>query len=1021
MTAALKMYSLRLSKRINFADFLSKVRTERGRRVVAFLILVVVTCLAFFPIFRGHTFVDVSSRQTLMYPWAFKEVDQRPTLHFDQADTFFPWQVFINNTLRAGEFPLWNPYSFGGQPFFANGQNGLLYPPKIILSLIFSPARVHDLLLFLHMLAGGIFMYMLLVESSLSFSASLFGAIAWMLNSFMLSWMALEHFVVIEAGLPLAILLLHRAIANSSWPASICSGVVLALIYLGGNLLFVEIVFAACGTWAAYLMFNQWWDRLRGRAQRMTAKQALRDASIVVVPFIICFGLIAVQLLPSLELVRSIERQPLSYADLIERRIDPFSLIYFFIEPVLEIVTSEGTGVDPYHRLIFLGTLTALLALIGVWQRHRLAAYARWVALFTVLVALGLPVTWVVYNVLPGFGHLKPLGRVLFMFDFAAAILAAFGLELLLARISKLARPPRCQMIKAACVFLITMSVVGQMYHFGKKVIRHQPNKSEYLYPETPLIRALRRDDTARILPIYPFFYGSTAMMFNLQSVGGYDSLVPDRISRLWRVVQGNTPQQAVSIATSYAFVAPFDMQHLRLEMLPRLGVTHLVALPHAALYSWSDKKRDPTGNVKFVYGQPEKGWIPLIGDWDGDGLDTIGLYDPVASEFHLRNSNTNGPDDVTFLFGMAGKGSIPIAGDWDGDGVDSVGLYEPGTGTFFLRNSNTSGPADLIIRYESAKSGWTPLAGDWDGDGIDTVALFDPVRSEFHMRNSNVSGGDDIVFRYGSERKGWIPIAGDWNGDGVDTVGLYEPATGVFWLRDWNTEGFANITVKYGQTGDGSRPLAGNFNRDSELLGLYDPTSSSFSLYVPPASDPLASNRVYHWKDGNIYKISGALPRAYFVPGCERVNSSFAALQRFTEVSFDPSRAVIVEEGYLPQTPVLCTPDGSAVVGGESDEVQITQRHLNSLTLRVNVARDGWLVVNESWDSGWKATVDGAPVPVIPGNYIFRTLPVSAGEHIVEMRYQPATFRTGLIISLSTLALVFGLSVGWMRKRFKS
>jgi hypothetical protein len=59
-------------------------------------------------------------------------------------------------------------------------------------------------------------------------------------------------------------------------------------------------------------------------------------------------------------------------------------------------------------------------------------------------------------------------------------------------------------------------------------------------------------------------------------------------------------------------------------------------------------------------------------------GSHTVGLYDPGNAAFFLRNSNTGGVADITFTFGPAGSGFMPIVGDWNGDGVDTIGLYDP-------------------------------------------------------------------------------------------------------------------------------------------------------------------------------------------------------------------------------------------------------------------------------------------------------------------------------------------------------
>jgi hypothetical protein len=52
---------------------------------------------------------------------------------YDANDLLFqfaPWRHFLKDSLAQGIIPLWNPYSFCGQPFFADLQTQMLYPPN---------------------------------------------------------------------------------------------------------------------------------------------------------------------------------------------------------------------------------------------------------------------------------------------------------------------------------------------------------------------------------------------------------------------------------------------------------------------------------------------------------------------------------------------------------------------------------------------------------------------------------------------------------------------------------------------------------------------------------------------------------------------------------------------------------------------------------------------------------------------------------------------------------------------------
>ena len=79
---------------------------------------------------------------------------------------------------------------------------------------------------------------------------------------------------------------------------------------------------------------------------------------------------------------------------------------------------------------------------------------------------------------------------------------------------------------------------------------------------------------------------------------------------------------------------------------------------------------------------------LPVSGDFDGDGQDTLGLYDPDTGDFVL--SDQMGAAAATRIVSLGIKGGRPLAGDFDGDGVDTLGVFEPLTSTFWLASSPT-------------------------------------------------------------------------------------------------------------------------------------------------------------------------------------------------------------------------------------------------------------------------------------------------------------------------------------------
>jgi hypothetical protein len=86
-------------------------------------------------------------------------------------------------------------------------------------------------------------------------------------------------------------------------------------------------------------------------------------------------------------------------------------------------------------------------------------------------------------------------------------------------------------------------------------------------------------------------------------------------------------------------------------------------------------------------------------------------------------------------------------------------------------------------------------------------------------------------------------------------------------------------------------------------------------------------------------------------------------------------------------------------------------------ITIRASTAQAGYLVISEMYYPGWQATVDGKRTPILRGNFLFRVIPLEAGEHEVELRFASWPFRIGAVVSLLTLIIVFWVIVIRWRK----
>jgi hypothetical protein len=70
------------------------------------------------------------------------------------------------------------------------------------------------------------------------------------------------------------------------------------------------------------------------------------------------------------------------------------------------------------------------------------------------------------------------------------------------------------------------------------------------------------------------------------------------------------------------------------------------------------------------------------------------------------------------------------------------------------------------------------------------------------------------------------------------------------------------------------------------------------------------------------------------------------------------------------------------------------TRQGYNDFRLTLDAPADGWLLLRQLYDAGWRARIDGESVPVTRANLTRMAVPVTAGPHAVELRYLPLSRR---------------------------
>ncbi|MCV2488539.1 hypothetical protein OF117_04115 [Geodermatophilus sp. YIM 151500] len=211
------------------------------------------------------------------------------------------------------------------------------------------------------------------------------------------------------------------------------------------------------------------------------------------------------------------------------------------------------------------------------------------------------------------------------------------------------------------------------------------------------------------------------------------------------------------------------------------------------------------TATSVFVYGLPVDS--VFVGDWDGDGVDTMLVR--RGGEFHVRDRNTSGPADA--VFGYGDPGDAVLVGDWDGDGRDSLAVRRGNT--YFVRNSLSTGSADTVFVY--GDPGDAVLVGDWNGDRRDSLTVRRGL--QYFVKNALTTGVAESTFAYGDP--GDVVLVGRWRA-GQTGDSLTVRRGGVYHMRYSLTSGVAERVVAYGDPTDTA--FAGDWNGDGvDTLGV--------------------------------------------------------------------------------------------------------------------------------------------------------------------------------------------------------
>jgi hypothetical protein len=193
----------------------------------------------------------------------------------------------------------------------------------------------------------------------------------------------------------------------------------------------------------------------------------------------------------------------------------------------------------------------------------------------------------------------------------------------------------------------------------------------------------------------------------------------------------------------------------------------------------------------------------PFAWDHDGDGFPDYAAFYNGSSPYVTTRLSMPPYYENTYYFGSSGDRFVP--GDYDGDGISDLAVWEPSTGNWIVQYSSTG----AIVTTQWGTGTDIPVPGDYDADGKTDYAVMRIADQNLYEISS--SNGMGYWANFPGITAGDIPTPGDFNGDGYTDLALWRPSTGT-WYVNYIWTGIA-WSMQWGQNGD--MPVARDYDGD--------------------------------------------------------------------------------------------------------------------------------------------------------------------------------------------------------------
>jgi hypothetical protein len=164
----------------------------------------------------------------------------------------------------------------------------------------------------------------------------------------------------------------------------------------------------------------------------------------------------------------------------------------------------------------------------------------------------------------------------------------------------------------------------------------------------------------------------------------------------------------------------------------------------------------------------------------------------------------------------------------------------------------------------------------------------------------------------------------------------------------------------------------------------------------VSRGSPPPGVRPAFRSPDYWILENPSALPRVFVPERVEVVPEETERLRKLSQLEFNPREVAFVEAPV--DLPTECR-----------GAVEIKNETPARIVVAARMETAGLLVLADRWDKGWRAQVDGRPVPILVTDQAIRGVVLPAGPATIEFRYQSASVKLGFLLAGAAGLILLG------------